>query len=332
MPAVAPRELVSAIVNAVEESGCTATLASPLNKQPRRFIIVGQNVPESMTVYAWSLTPGGRPQLANEYRIQMTSVKSPLAISTAGPTILIGYDGARNLFAGFDINRHRTFTTGSPSIQIGIAEVREAERNGLSFYRKSNEEIAIGIRPDMFIAYAMNAPLLHRYGRDANIRRLLDQAVVIERPIPQQEVEDLPAERQRIVAEVSRLSRDARFKQRVLFAYGNRCAVTRVQLRLVDAAHILPVGTPGSSDAVNNGLSLSPTYHRAYDTGLIYLDENFRMQINEPRLQVLQALNLALGIDSFREPLGEIFLPPDPRQRPLPELIRKANEFRQIPA
>ncbi len=183
-----------------------------------------------------------------------------------------------------------------------------------------------------FIAYAMNAPLLHRYGRDANIRKLLDQAVVVDQPIPQQEVEDLPPERQRVVAEVSRLSRDAKFKQKVLFAYGNRCAVTRVQLRLVDAAHILPVGAPGSSDAVNNGLSLSPTYHRAYDAGLIYLDEKFKMQINEPRLQILQALNLALGIDSFREPLGEIFLPPDPRQRPSTELIRKANEFRQIPA
>jgi putative restriction endonuclease len=184
----------------------------------------------------------------------------------------------------------------------------------------------------MFVAYAMNAALLHRYGRDANIRKLLDQAV-IERPIPQKDVEDLPAERQRVVAEVSRLSRDARFKQRVLFAYGNRCAVTRVQPRLVDAAHILPVGAPGSSDAVTNGLSLSPTYHRAYDAGLIYLDENCKMQLNQARLQVLQALNLALGIDSFRQPLGEtIFLPPDPKQRPSPEIIRKANEFRQIAA
>jgi len=176
VPAVAPKEIVSAIINALEESGCAATLTSLLQKQPRHFILVGQNVPDSLTVYAWSLTPGGRPSLPNEYRIQMTSVKSPLQISTNGPTVLMGYDAERNLFAGFDLSRHRTFTTGSPSIQIGIAELREAEKNGLSFYRKSNEEIAIGIRPDMFVAYAMNAALLHRYGRDANIRKLLDQA------------------------------------------------------------------------------------------------------------------------------------------------------------
>jgi hypothetical protein len=55
------------------------------------------------------------------------------------------------------------------------------------------------------------------------------------------------------------------------------------------------------------------------------------MQLNQARLQILQALNLALGIESFRQPLGEtIFLPPDPKQRPSIETIRKANGFRQI--
>jgi len=250
-------------------------------------------------------------------------------MGAGGPTILIGYDADRNLFAGFDLARHKTFTVGSPSVQIGIAELRQAETTGLSFYRKSNEEIAVGIRPDMFMAYTMNAPLLHKYGRDSNIRKLLAQAVVAE-PIRHQDVESLSVERQRIVSEVSRLSRDARFKQQVLFAYGNRCAVTRIQLKLVDAAHILPVGAPGSNDLVRNGLALSPTYHRAFDAGLIYLDQSYSMRLNEGRLRALQALNVGGGIDSFRGPLGEIFLPPDPNQRPLPELIKKANEFRQI--
>jgi putative restriction endonuclease len=103
-----------------------------------------------------------------------------------------------------------------------------------------------------------------------------------------------------------------------------------VQLRLVDAAHILPVGAPGSTDTVRNGLALSPTYHRAFDAGLIYLDENSNMRLNEGRLQVLQTLGLAGGIERFREPLGQIFLPPDPNQRPSPDFIRRANRFRQI--
>ena len=116
----------------------------------------------------------------------------------------------------------------------------------------------------------------------------------------------------------------------MLFAYGNRCAVTRIQLKLIDAAHILPVGARGSTDAVTNGLALSPTYHRAFDAGLIYLDRECNMQINEGRLQILQTLDLTGGIEIFRHPLGPIFLPPDPNQRPRPDFINRANEFRQI--
>lgn len=129
---------------------------------------------------------------------------------------------------------------------------------------------------------------------------------------------------------VSRLSRLTCFRRQVLFAYGSRCAVTRIQLRLVDAAHILPVGAPGSSDHVRNGLALSPTYHRAYDNGLIYLDTEYRMHLNEARLGELAALSLDGGQDAFRAPLGLIFLPPDNAQWPAAEFIRKANKFRQI--
>jgi len=175
----------------------------------------------------------------------------------------------------------------------------------------------------------MNATILHRYGREANILRLLNQAV--RQPVPEQQVQVLTADRQRVVTEVSRLTRDAAFRQRVVFAYGNRCAVTRVQLRLVDAAHILPVGADGSTDQIQNGIALSPTYHRAFDAGLIYLNEACEMRMNEGQLHILQNINLAGGVDGFRQPLGGIFLPPDPSQRPLPGFIRRANRFRQIP-
>jgi len=137
-------------------------------------------------------------------------------------------------------------------------------------------------------------------------------------------------ERQRVVSTLSRPSRAVGFRQRVLFAYGNRCAVTRVQLRLVDAAHILPVGASGSVDRVQNGIALSPTYHRAFDAGLIYLDEQLRMRLNEGQVQILDGLHLAGGVETFREQLGAIFLPPDPIQRPAVEFVRRANALRQI--
>ncbi len=261
----------------------------------------------------------------------MTSVQSPLEIPGDGPTVLVGFEPESGLFAGFDLARHMTFTTGSPSVQIDIQELRRAEIEGMSFHRKSNDEIAIGIRPDQFISYALNAESLHRYGREGNMFRLLTRATALE-DIAQEEIDPLSTERQRIVQTVSRLSRLGTFRQQVLFAYGSKCAVTRVQLRLVEAAHILPVGAPGSADSVRNGIALSPTYHRAYDNGLIYLDEEFRMRLNTQEVAALERLNLSRGVERFREPLGRIFLPPDRRQWPAPDFIRRANRFRNIPA
>ena len=247
-----------------------------------------------------------------------------------GPTVLIGYDPALKLFAGFDLALHRTFTAGSPSVQIDRTELAQAETDGLSFDRKGNEEIAVGVRPDMFMAYSMNASPLHRYGREANLLRLLTQVSHLQQPAAQ-EIEVLSTPRRRVVQEVSRLTRLANFRQQVLFAYGHRCAVTRVQLRLVDAAHILPVGAAGSADHVRNGIALSPTYHRAFDAGLIYLDNDRRMRLNEAQLHALQYLDLAGGVDTFSAPLArQIFMPPDPNQRPAPDFIRRANRFRQI--
>ncbi len=330
MPAARSEQLTQAIADAILQSGYAATLVSPPRRQPRRYLVAGPSDLVAVYVYAWTLTPGGRPQLANEFRIQMTSVQSPLQSFDDGPTILLGFEPSLGLFAGFDVARHRTFTPGSSSVQIDRVALRAAEDSGLSFHRKTNSEIAVGIRPDMLMAYAMNAGALHRLGGDAKLLRALEQSA--REPAPPVGPPPPASDRRRLVSEVARLSRDAAFRRRVTFAYGNRCAVTRVQLRLVDAAHILPVGAPGSSDHVQNGIALSPTYHRAFDAGLIYLTEEFEMRISEASVATLRGLGLAGGVEAFRAPLGPIFLPPDPAQRPAPDFIRRANRVRQIGA
>jgi putative restriction endonuclease len=266
----------------------------------------------------------------------MTSVSSPLAPNPNGPTVLIGYDPNLQMLAGFDLARHRTFTQGSPSVQIDIRVVQQAQQDGLAFDRKDNRELAIGIRPDQFLTYINNAAALHRQGADAQTFEPLTTAAAAPRLTRDEEEEldrqlsGLTQPRRQLVQEVRRLSRLAAFRRQVLFAYGSQCAVTRAQLRLVDAAHILPVGAPGSIDHVCNGIALAPTYHRAYDNGLIFLDEAYEMRINDEKVQALRAQSLIGGLVAFRQPLGRIFLPPDRNQWPTLALIRKANAFRQI--
>lgn len=331
MPAVAPRQLVEAIEDAIARSGEAGFLTSTIKAHPRKFAISGPSGNLKLWVYGWTLTPGGRPQLANEYRIQMTTVSSPLALNPDGATVLIGYEPNLKMFGGFDLQLHRSFTTGSPSVQIDITALHKAVDDGLAFHRKNNKEIAVAVRPDQFMTYVRHADDLHRYGRNKPTFDALTKASALE-IIPAVDIGKLATTRRRVVETVSRLSRSANFREQVLSAYDHRCAITRFQLRLVDAAHILPVPAPGSADDVRNGIALTPTYHRAFDNGLIYLDEGYVMRINRKRQKELADLNLEGGIDKFKAPLGRIHLPPNRGWRPDRQFIRKANKYRRIDA
>lgn len=332
MPAISPNLIVSGLIEAIQQSGGVSSYVSEsVRTHPRKFIISYLGSTYSLWVYIWTLTHGGRVSLPDEYRIQLTSVSSPLQKNPSGLTVLMGYYPALNMFAGFDLKKHSTFTAGSPSVQIVISAIHSALQNGLSFVTKENDEIAIGVRSDQFLTYCLNVEPLHLYGAESNLTQLLTKAVELQE-IPELDVLALTAERKLIVENVSRYSRNANFRKVVLSAYDNRCAVTRFQLRLVDAAHILPVPSRDSSDHVTNGMALSPTFHRAYDNCLIYLDEDHVMRLNAEKADEIKKYNLDGGIREFQAFLDKkIHLPLDMNQRPRAEYIKMANKHRRIP-
>lgn len=329
MPAIPPQEMVNVLLDAFQQSGSAAIFTPQRALNPRVFVVTDSAGPLAVWVYMWTLTHGGRPTLPDEYRIQMTTVQSPLAVNPAGPTALLGYEPNLKMFAGFDLSRHKRFTTGSPSVQIDIRVVQAALQAGLAFDRKDNDEIAVGVRPDQLLAYINNAAIVHRLGAEGKTFKLLAKATAPE-PIPDAELTTLTFERRRIVETVSRLSRSANFRDQVLTAYGNRCAVTRMQLKLVEAAHILPVVAEKSPDHVTNGIALSSTYHRAFDTGLIYLNDNYQMCLSATRRKLIVDLGLDGGLPDFEKSLGKIHLPPDKGQWPSLDLIQRANKLRMV--
>ena len=104
-----------------------------------------------------------------------------------------------------------------------------------------------------------------------------------------------------------------------------------MQLKLVEAAHILPVAAGSESvDHVTNGLALSPTYHRALDRSLIYIGEDYAVHLNAEQAEHLKGLKLAAGLADFEKTLGKIHLPPDKNQWPDVRFIRKGNQARGI--
>lgn len=178
MPPVQPSELVDAFVDGFQQSGGAAYYLSDSAKgHPRKFVVEHSGNVVDVWIYAWNLTHGGHPRPLEEFRIQMTSVVSPLDLNPAGHTVLMGYYSDLRVFAGFDLSKHRNFTAGSPSVQVHIDALHQALQSGFSFHSKGNDEIAVGVRPDQLLNYIVCSESLHKFGPEGSVQALLNEAI-----------------------------------------------------------------------------------------------------------------------------------------------------------
>jgi len=107
---------------------------------------------------------------------------------------------------------------------------------------------------------------------DPGTRQVLVTPGVMHGPVDDQEpgplVDEL--ERRYAVRSVRARLHQARFRGRVLPAYRSQCAICRLkEVRLLDAAHILPDGDESGEPSISNGLSLCSIHHRAFDSNLV---------------------------------------------------------------
>ena len=177
MPPASREAINRAILESINECGAIGFPLQSSGAHPRVYVIAQSGRQISLWVYCWTLTHGGRKTLPDEYRIQMTTVESPLPMNPGGRTILLGYEPDREVFVGFDLERHRTFTSGSPSIQVSISTLNSCLQDGLAFQTKSNEEIAIGVRSDHLLFYCENVRQLHGLGADSAYVETAERAV-----------------------------------------------------------------------------------------------------------------------------------------------------------
>jgi putative restriction endonuclease len=82
------------------------------------------------------------------------------------------------------------------------------------------------------------------------------------------------------ITEVQRRLYHARFRNEILNAYRNRCAVCRLRVRsLLDAAHVTEDRDPKPAIAVSEGLALCAIHHRAFDAEILRFDAEYRVRI-----------------------------------------------------
>lgn len=122
----------------------------------------------------------------------------------------------------------------------------------------------------------------------------------------------------------------AAFRQRVLRAYQQRCAVCSIKhVQLLDAAHILPDLHELGQPVVPNGLSLCKIHHAAFDSNILGIRPNdLTLEIREDILHEVDGPMLKHGLQDHHG--GQLSVPRAAHERPDKERLEmRYDEFRK---
>ncbi|MCW1922408.1 HNH endonuclease [Luteolibacter arcticus] len=91
------------------------------------------------------------------------------------------------------------------------------------------------------------------------------------------------------------------FREMILSAYGERCALSGLPIRsLLTAAHIFPDGHLLGIAAVTNGIALSTLHHAAYDANLIGISPEGIIHVSDRLLSETDGPLLESGLKALR--------------------------------
>jgi putative restriction endonuclease len=336
MAKLSKQALFLAVEDAIRDSGWNLLHLGSPKDHPARYQVYRDGKSHTVRVYIWNLSHGGgakRP--TNEYRIQITGIPNATGAmqfqpETKGKTLILGWWEQAGVFAGFDYNYHKDPLGESPSIQIKDHALYTAHENGFSPQAKGNGELAIAFRPDFIGTYIDTLEELHECGKSEAEVEILDEIGSNPASVEDSEIENgIATDRQYAVVTTKRALRDLNFRDRIMTAYGHRCAICGLQLKMLDAAHIVPVFHSGSSDSTSNGIALCALHHRAYDRGFVTFDDKFQIWHNKTASETFKATGHDGGLKSFLKSLRPVLiLPPDKKDRPAKDYINIANALR----
>lgn len=335
-------QLAEQFVQTLEKQGATVLVQGDMNARPARFRVITSDRKVDCLLYLWTITPGGGPggeRPAHERRIQITNPNTdggfPLLPGTR--TLIGGFNEETGAWAFWDARFHSRFSPRSPSLQVHLQTLERAAHRGIDTQsrpvRDGNQEVVAAISEDSLLWFVEHGETLHNVGDDA------PEVADLVNATPEEEDEFVEssstgvevARRVELVATLRRY-RDARFRPVVLQAYRYRCAVCGTALKLVEAAHIVPVSDPRSNDDVTNGIALCRLHHGAYDNGLMGIQSNYSIVLNPEAIRRLDDANLKDGLDVFQQVLpGSIRLPASLEVQPRPDNLRIGLAVRLFP-
>ena len=329
--------LVDRFVNDLERSSGTVIRARAKDRdRPARLRVVSERQTDCI-LFLWTITRDGggegvRP--AGERRIQITGV-SRMPLEPGVRTLLGGWSEEFGVYAFWDARRHIAFGS-SPSLQVNDSTLENAARAGIATQLRptaEGQEVVVAVSPASLLWYVENGGQLHNAEGNADaVAELADATPDEEQDFLNSAPTEAESVRRSILVETMRAFRDAKFKPAVLHAYSYKCAVCACDLKLVDAAHIVPVSHPTSNDQITNGIALCRIHHGAFDNALLGVQSDYRIVINPERVSRLRALRLATSLPAFRVNLPErIRVPASIEARPSPANLLLGLELRRWP-
>ncbi|MGH7566551.1 MAG: HNH endonuclease [Gemmatimonadota bacterium] len=113
--------------------------------------------------------------------------------------------------------------------------------------------------------------------------------------------EGAEARRAYVTVQARQRLHQARFRERVLRAYRECCAICRLRHReLLDATHILPDKHPLGEPVISNGLSLCKLHHAAYDQHILGIRPDLRIDVRMDILEEIDGPMLEHGLQGFQ--------------------------------
>jgi putative restriction endonuclease len=130
-----------------------------------------------------------------------------------------------------------------------------------------------------------------------------------------------------VTATFRRRLHQAAFRERVIRAYQERCALCRLRHRdLLDAAHITPDSADEGEPVVSNGLALCKLHHAAFDAFFFAVRPDYRIEVRPSILAETDGPMLVVGLQQIHG--NRIELPARAIDRP--DADRLAKRFEQF--
>lgn len=241
----------------------------------------------------------------------------PLTITTAPPKE--GKEAPYDDFVGSDGLLRYRYRGTDPGHRDNVALREAMRRQAPLIYLK-------GIVPGRYLP-AWPAYVVGDEPDRLTFQLAIDESVVSGEDVRDSEVADI--RRAYVTTETLKRVHQQRFRERVLSAYRECCAVCRLRHReLLDATHILPDRHPRGEPVVSNGLALCKLHHAAYDRNILGIRPDLEIEIRMDILEEVDGPMLVHGLQEFQG--GRIVVPRRADDHPDPDFLKERyEEFRR---